>query len=66
MPESETEAPQPVWEGYFDDGGLPHGKGTMRYPPPPVKDEEEEEKPGDTFEGHFEHGKRQGQARQIC
>lgn len=32
----------------------------MRYPPPPLKDEEDEEKPGDTFEGTMEHGKRAG------
>ncbi len=35
-------------------------QGVMKYPPPPAG-EDEEEKPGDSYEGHFEHGKRHGQ-----
>eukprot|EP00983_Pelagomonas_calceolata_P029589 927106-Pelagomonas_calceolata.AAC.4 len=65
MPDdADSEVPQPVWEGKFDEEGLPHGQGTMKYPPPPTKEEDDEELPGDTFQGTFEHGKRHGKARQ--
>lgn len=38
---------------------LTDSQGTMTYPPPPVE-EDEEEKPGDSYTGHMDHGKRQG------
>lgn len=59
MADDEELPPQPVWEGPFSEDGLPHGKGVMKYPPAPVG-EDEEEKPGDSYEGTFEHGKRHG------
>jgi hypothetical protein len=34
----------------------------MKYPPTPAAGDDEEEKPGDVYEGVFEHGKRHGQA----
>jgi hypothetical protein len=37
-------------------------QGTLTYPPPPLG-EDEEEKPADKYEGHMEHGKRQGKGR---
>ncbi|KAF8057931.1 SCE1 [Scenedesmus sp. PABB004] len=47
------------WEGPLDADGLPHGTGTMTYPPtPPADGEEEEERPGDTFVGEVAHGVR--------
>lgn len=45
--------------GPFSEDGLPHGKGVMKYPPPPAG-EDEEEKPGDAFEGTMTEGKREG------
>lgn len=43
-------------------------QGKMQYPPPPMKEDDEEEKPGDTYEGLFEHGKRHGHVsrRAVC
>jgi hypothetical protein len=38
-------------------------KGVMTYPPPPAAEEDEEEKPGDSYAGHMEHGKRQGHGK---
>ncbi len=35
-------------------------QGFMKYPPPPAG-EDEEEKPGDTYEGEMNAGKREGQ-----
>uniref|UniRef100_A0A7S0R255 Radial spoke protein 10 n=1 Tax=Chlamydomonas leiostraca TaxID=1034604 RepID=A0A7S0R255_9CHLO len=62
MADDEEAPPQPVWEGAYDEEGLPHGKGVMKYPPAPVG-EDEEEKPGDTYEGEFAHGKRHGKGK---
>lgn len=36
----------------------------MSYPPPPLKDEEEE-KPGDSYAGQMEHGKRHGHGKYM-
>lgn len=36
----------------------------MSYPPPPVG-EDEEEKPGDTYTGHMEHGKKNGSGKYV-
>ncbi|KAL6746547.1 radial spoke protein 10 [Haematococcus lacustris] len=58
----EDAPPTPVWEGAYDEDGLPHGQGTMKYPAP-VPGEDEEEKPGDTYEGAFQHGKRCGKGK---
>ncbi|WIA15499.1 hypothetical protein OEZ85_002136 [Tetradesmus obliquus] len=59
----EENPPQPKWEGPSDADGLPHGQGVMTYPPPPPAEEDEEEKPGDSYAGHMEHGKRQGHGK---
>lgn len=59
MSEEEEAPPQPAWEGPFNEDGLPHGKGSMKYPPPPAG-EDEEEKPGDMFDGNMVNGKRVG------
>ena len=37
----------------------------MKYVPPPAG-EDEEEKPGDTYEGSMEAGKREGVFRRVC
>lgn len=46
--------------GPFNEDGVPHGKGFMKYPPPPVG-EDEDEKPGDTYEGEMRSGRLHGQ-----
>jgi hypothetical protein len=38
-------------------------QGVMTYPPLPAAEEDEEEKPGDSYAGHMEHGKRHGHGK---
>ncbi|MEW5304973.1 MAG: hypothetical protein WDW38_010697 [Sanguina aurantia] len=61
MADDEEPAPTPVWDGKFSEEGLPHGKGNMAYPPPPLGEGETEELPGDAFEGEMVQGSREGQ-----
>mmetsp|Transcript_12319 Transcript_12319/g.26598 ORF Transcript_12319/g.26598 Transcript_12319/m.26598 type:complete len:225 (-) Transcript_12319:778-1452(-) len=70
MADDEEAPPTPQWladkegenPGPYNEDGLPHGKGVMKYPPPPVE-EDEDEKPGDMYEGPMENGKRQGKGK---
>ncbi len=72
MADDDEAPPTPLWwsnidastPGPFNEEGLPHGKGVMKYPAPPAgEDEEGEEKPGDVFEGIMVNGKRDGRGK---
>lgn len=64
-------APQPQWEGAFNDDGLPEGFGKLSYPKVRTGDEEEEEEEadedelvvGDFYEGNMVNGIRQGKGK---
>eukprot|EP00798_Chlamydomonas_sp_ICE-L_P016350 gene16350-22549_t len=72
MADDEEAPPTPMWftnleddapAGPFNEEGLPHGEGAMKYPPPPAGEEDEEEKPGDTYVGSLDNGKRLGKGK---